>query len=158
MSRREHARDAIADLRLDRRPTGSDADRWRYLLVQQYADAGRGIQHAVMLGDDVDALLSCAMNEVWDGWLPTTVYDLDHGTTEAIKLAPVRDSSPQDRVTVVDVDGRHDGPYLFRRDDHARQFAAAVGADRCSTYDGLIVEPDEAAAVIASEAQEDDEA
>jgi len=152
MSRTERARAIIAELRVDPAPRPS-APAPRYLLVQQYADAGRGIQHAVTFGDDVDALLIAALREVWDGWLPTDVHDLDRGTAEAIKLTTVRDSQPHDQVTVVDVDGRDD-PYLFRRADHAQRFADTVGTDRCSTYQGLVVEPDEADAIIAAEAEE----
>ncbi len=152
MSRTERARAIAADLRVQTAPRPS-VPAPRYLLVQQYADAGRSIQHAVTFSDDVDALLIAAQREVWDGWLPTDVHDLDRGTSEAIKLTTVRDSQPHDQVTVVDVDGRQD-PYLFRRADHAERFVDAVGAERCSTYGGLIVESDEADAVIDAEADD----
>lgn len=157
MSRADRAREIVGDLKVRPVPRVKASEHPRFLLVQQYADAGRGIQHAVAFGDDVDQLFAAAMREVWDGWLPTDVHDLDTGTAETITVTIAPRSRPRvDAVTIVDVDGR-DAPYLFRLDDDAQRFVRAVGAARCSTYDGLIVEPEEAAAVIEAEAEPDED-
>lgn len=58
----------------------------RYLLVQQYADAGRGIQFAMTIGDDAERLVRAAHREVWDGWLPTELFDLDDGSGRDVEI------------------------------------------------------------------------
>jgi hypothetical protein len=132
----------------------------RYLLVQRYADTRRG-GHAIVLGEDPDALLQQAHSEVWHGWIPVELHDLDHRTREALDLAIQPRRAVCRSVTIVMVQGRDSGPYAFAQDDDAVQFVAAVQAEggEADIWDTILVEPGpDARSVIDAERDEPDAA
>lgn len=55
------------------------------MVVQQYADTGRGEQFAIALDDDLAALMSRAEAEIWEGWIAIEVQDLDTDAREGVR-------------------------------------------------------------------------
>lgn len=60
----------------------------RYLLIQEYADEGRGVGQAIVYGQDPVQLLADAQDEISDGWVPVEVHDLDTGRSWGVDLVP----------------------------------------------------------------------
>ncbi len=133
--------------------------RWpRYLLTSQYADAGRGVQCSASVGEDPAELLGAAQRVVWDGWLPTTLHDLDLDTADdvAIRFAlPTRAVHP--KVSLVEVPGREDGTYVFQDHGDAERFADAVDSDTVVSQE-FVIDRHEVDHVIAAETSDDDQA
>lgn len=72
----------------------------RYLLVQVYADAGRGCGEAIALGDEPAEVLAATAHEMSDGWVPSEVVDLDTGDRWPVTLVPAFSGPTKPPATV----------------------------------------------------------
>lgn len=60
----------------------------RHLLIQEYADDGRGCGQVLVYGACPVALLQGARDEIRAGWVPVEVHDLDTGQSWGVDLVP----------------------------------------------------------------------
>lgn len=64
----------------------------RYVVIQEYADAGRGCGQWVEQGDDLAAVLRVDAER---RWIPVELHDLDQGRRWRIEMAPLIVGAPR---------------------------------------------------------------